>query len=318
MEDPSVSVVIPTYNRAKTLARAVDSVLAQTIDAFEVVVVDDGSTDATPELMASYTDNRVRYVRFEENRGANACRNSGIRSSSGEYLSFLDSDDEFTPSHLERVLATLTDAKERVGGVYTSQRFTRNGSTVDISVANDTLRESQTVIGDLKIGFSNLTFRRDVFDTVGTLDESLGAFQDREFLVRYLERYELVPVSDVLVNRYQHEDRGEGVAERISTDFEEKLDALEYLTEKHGEHFSRHEQAFTHYTKGYLHAKLGEFDAARREFVLAVRKNPVRFKYYLQVAASLLGEAGFWLINDLKTAVAGRLSRIRKNLTAKS
>jgi glycosyltransferase involved in cell wall biosynthesis len=95
---PKVSVIIITYNRSQLLPVAIDSVLAQTYPSIEVIVVDDGSTDDTPEVMLHYAE-RVRYIR-QENRGVPAARNTGIRAATGDFINFLDSDDFFLPTKI--------------------------------------------------------------------------------------------------------------------------------------------------------------------------------------------------------------------------
>src|SRR5215218_7102231 len=97
MTEPAVSVVIPTYNRAPLLGRSIRSVLAQCYEDFEVIVVDDGSTDDTAEVVAGFRDARVSYVRLARNTGAGAARNVGIRLARGGFLAFQDSDDEWMP-----------------------------------------------------------------------------------------------------------------------------------------------------------------------------------------------------------------------------
>src|SRR6056297_2960635 len=118
-----VSVIIPTYNRAKTLLRAIDSALAQTIDDLEVVVVDDGSTDNTESVLAAYDDPRVRPVIHETNQGANVARNTGLEHACGEYVAFLDSDDEWHPAKLERQLAVLEERSSDWIGVYCDSAY---------------------------------------------------------------------------------------------------------------------------------------------------------------------------------------------------
>jgi glycosyltransferase involved in cell wall biosynthesis len=106
---PQVSVVIPTYNRATVLGRAVTSVLNQTFSDLECVVVDDGSTDQTVALVEGFQDPRLRLIRLPVNRGVGHARNVGIQAASGELIAFLDSDDEWLPGKLERQVARLRE-----------------------------------------------------------------------------------------------------------------------------------------------------------------------------------------------------------------
>lgn len=96
-----ISVVIPTYNRASTLIRSVNSVLFQTYPVDEIIIVDDCSSDNTEEIVASIDDARVKYLRHSQQLGGNAARNTGIDASSGDYIAFQDSDDEWSLSKLE-------------------------------------------------------------------------------------------------------------------------------------------------------------------------------------------------------------------------
>src|SRR3954471_13927034 len=100
LSTPRVSVVIPAHNRAATLGRAVESVLSQTRQDFEIAIVDDASTDGTVAAIAAMHDDRIRLIRHDRNRGACAARNTGIRAGSAPFVAFLDSDDEWLPHKL--------------------------------------------------------------------------------------------------------------------------------------------------------------------------------------------------------------------------
>ena len=127
----TVSVIVPTYNRARKCKRAVESVLAQTHQNVEVIVVDDGSTDNTQELIENM-DSRVKYIR-QENAGVSAARNSGLRVANGEYIGFLDSDDRWLPWKLEAEL-TVLHAFPEAGMVWTDMTaIDENGVTIQDS-----------------------------------------------------------------------------------------------------------------------------------------------------------------------------------------
>ena len=113
---PRVSVIIPTYNRARFIAETVQSVLDQTFTDFEIVIVDDGSTDNTREVMGSFQDSRIKYI-YQKNNGVCIARNNAINASSGEYLAFLDSDDVLLRNSLEKRVEVL-DRHPEVGFSY--------------------------------------------------------------------------------------------------------------------------------------------------------------------------------------------------------
>lgn len=104
---PKVSVILPTYNRCSTLSRSIDSVLNQTYDNTELLIIDDGSTDGSEKIVHGYDDNRIRLITHQYNRGGSAARNSGIYASSGKYLAFLDSDDSWDCKKIEKQVTQL-------------------------------------------------------------------------------------------------------------------------------------------------------------------------------------------------------------------
>jgi len=124
MSRPIVSIVIPTFNRCHLLARALDSVRSQSVSQWEIVLVNDGSTDSTPALAKHYTKllgDRLQY-HYQDNAGASAARNAGMAYARGEFIAFLDSDDEFLPTKLERQLE-LFEARPALGLVYSDYAY---------------------------------------------------------------------------------------------------------------------------------------------------------------------------------------------------
>ena len=117
-QSTAVSVVIPSYNRAHLVKRAIDSVLNQTYREFEVIVVDDASTDGTAEIVKGLADQRVRYVKHQANRGVSESRNTGIKAAKGHLIGFLDSDDEWLPHKLRKQIDRFNELPSDTGVVY--------------------------------------------------------------------------------------------------------------------------------------------------------------------------------------------------------
>ena len=129
--NPLVTVVIPTKNRARLLPRAIKSVLAQSYSNFELVIVDDGSSDNTPQTVQSFTDSRIHYIRHEVASGAAAARNAGVAASSGEYVAFLDDDDQLTPNKLSVQVEAFQKSVSTVGIVISDVDVFRDGTPAD-------------------------------------------------------------------------------------------------------------------------------------------------------------------------------------------
>src|SRR5262245_18204916 len=127
---PSVSIVIPTYNRANLIARSLQSVLDQSYEDFEILVIDDGSTDQTAAVVAGFRDQRIIYTRLARNSGAGGARNVGIKMSKGQFLAFQDSDDEWLPQKLAKHMEMFKKGASKLGVVYSDkQRILKNGTT---------------------------------------------------------------------------------------------------------------------------------------------------------------------------------------------
>jgi len=117
---PKVSVIIPTYNRAEFLRSAIESALTQTYTDLEIIVSDDKSTDHTKEVVRSFIDERTKYIRNKGKKGVSAARNSAILASKGEYIAFLDDDDEWFPDKLQRQVEVLDHSRPNICGVHSN------------------------------------------------------------------------------------------------------------------------------------------------------------------------------------------------------
>jgi glycosyltransferase involved in cell wall biosynthesis len=201
-----VSVVIPTYNRRHLIGRALQSVFDQTVQDFEVLVVDDGSTDGTPETVAALGDPRVKILRHAANRGAQAARNTGIRAAIGQYVAFLDSDDTWMRDKLERQLACFATAKPDLGVVHAPCLVQADDASLARAVDVPPLRG--VVYAELLASpgpvFPALLVRRECFEDIGLLDESLPAYQEWDTVIRLARRYAFDWVPVPLVTYHLH------------------------------------------------------------------------------------------------------------------
>ena len=186
MTPPLVSVVIPAYQRAESIGRAIDSALAQTMGDLEVIVVDDGSTDGTAEVVRAVPDSRVRLLAHETNKGGNAARQTGIDAAQGTWVAFLDSDDAWLPEKLARQLARLAEAGPDYGLCYTwfwieaPNEPPRPSQAVTV----EGLRRPELLAGNLVGTFSTMLVSRAVLGQVGGLDLSLPSCQDWDLVIR--------------------------------------------------------------------------------------------------------------------------------------
>jgi glycosyltransferase involved in cell wall biosynthesis len=207
-KNPTVSVIIPTYNRAQTINRAVQSVLDQTFSDFKVIVVDDASTDGTDKLAASFKDSRIRYIRHDSNKGGSAARNTGIRSSTGKYIAFLDSDDTWLPEKLRLQVQHFESLTADVGVVYTGlTALSKNNTIIGNRVPAASGNIQSAIYAENCIGpLSTVMVRRDCLVRVGLFDEDLPACQDWDLYIRIAGVCQFSFISEALVRYYVSDD----------------------------------------------------------------------------------------------------------------
>ena len=209
-----VSVIIPTYNRATVLERAVQSVRAQTFEDMEIIIVDDGSTDNTEEIVRSIHDKRIRYIRCETNRGPSTARNEGLKVARGKYVAFLDSDDEWLPEKTENQVALMESLSEDWGFSSTGARFIKDGCRESLT-RPDPAREgyafADLVFGRIYIPTPGLMIRTKCLEHAGLFDDRLRVNEDNEFLLRLSRKYKLaiVPEPAVIVHRVTTKPRAD-------------------------------------------------------------------------------------------------------------
>lgn len=206
MKPPSVTVIIPNYNNAAVIRRAIDSVLAQTFSDFELLVVDDASTDESFEVVRCYEDPRLRLLVNEENAGLAGVWNRAVREARAEWIALLDSDDSWQPDKLARQLAFLEVHPDLAGCTCGYRHERLDGTQIVIPKERDTRMRQVLFHNILHIG-TTLVARREVFEESGWFDETLRRGQDTDLLLRLLVKERLAVVPAALATVYQHTQR---------------------------------------------------------------------------------------------------------------
>ncbi len=204
---PGISVIIPNFNRAHTIARAIDSVLSQTLPALEIIVVDDGSSDNSRQFIKDCYPS-VHLI-TQNNMGVSSARNRGIDEAAGEWIAFLDSDDSWLPEKLEsQSNAILENSSYKV--VHTNETWMRNGKILKQK------KKHRKYGGDIfqrclplcVISPSSIMIHRDVFDDVGCFNEDLPVCEDYELWLRICSRYPVFFLQETLIIKHGgHDDQ---------------------------------------------------------------------------------------------------------------
>lgn len=227
---PKVSVILATYNRAYILESAIRSVLDQAYKDFELIIVDDGSTDDTEKLVKHIGDARIVYVRHEKNQGLAVSRNTGIRHAQGEYLAFQDSDDIWVAEKLERQVTLLNNAPQRVGVVYGLLEKTLKDGLVTIVPSDEVrVREGNIFKEILERNFITMQValvRAEYVHEVGLFDPELNWLEDWDFWIRFTHKYEAVHDPVIYV-------RARILGDSLTSNRARRLDARARTYDKH-------------------------------------------------------------------------------------
>lgn len=288
---PSFSFVIPTFDRANLVVRAVSSVLDQTGGDLEVIVVDDGSTDETPHAMAELKDPRLQYLRLDR-AGATVARNHGAEHARGEFLVFLDSDDELLPTWSDSLSGALTSDI----GVVSCDSWRQ--TAVDERERRGAWDLSYVVSGSRAL-FQSGTYAVDraAFHAVGGFDAELVSGHHTDLCFRLLpwlesSRRQVVHLDVPLVVHHL------GAPHSIRRNDRVILEGTEQLIERHGALLEQTPRLLSNYhgVAGVSAARLGQAGRARQHFRMAIRYEPNNLGGWLRLlAASLPGGRRVWL-----------------------
>ena len=279
---PAVSVIIPAYNCAAYLAEAIESVLAQTYRDFEIVVVDDGSTDNTPEVVAPYLS-RINYIR-QPNKGLPGARNTGIKASAGEFVALLDADDSWLPQKLDVQMPYFRDPQ--VGIVYSdfSVRYADGHSLPSYLAERPLASEGFVVDNYIRSRFlfpSSMVLRRSSIEACGLFDEEMLAAEDIELFARICLRWKVARVDQVLMIRTEGTHNITANSSKLN-DYTilafNKILAREPTLPTSTKHVVHVELGRQHWWRGYGYFKAGRSADARRDLLLAIRHDQANLR----------------------------------------
>jgi glycosyltransferase involved in cell wall biosynthesis len=224
---PKVSVIVPAYNQAHFLEKALESLLAQTFRDYEIIVVDDGSTDRTPEIAAHFQE-RIRYIR-QENKGLAGARNTGIVAAQGEWIGLLDSDDEWKPNYLETMVALADENPDGVVFYCLAQSVDVDGNPLPQIVGGPVQTPDELYPAMVRANFiipSTVLMKTEAIKKAGLFDGALRSCEDWDLWLRLLPEQKFLGLNDCLVRYRIH-------GSSLSTDPSGMQRAARMVIEKH-------------------------------------------------------------------------------------
>lgn len=224
---PTVSIIIPTYDRPRLLEKAIISVLNQTYRNFQIIVVDDASQIDVSKTLRKKFGNTITYIRHDTNQGAAVARNTGLQGAEGEYCAFLDDDDLWVPEKLELQLRAFAEGDSNMGLVSCGHKYVYNDKVLmeRLPAYRDDLYLTllkRNVIGSVSLPL----IRRDCLKSVGGFDPKLPSCQDWDLWLRLASNYSIGFINKVLVSRQIHPDQ-------MTSDVKLKIEGRRIFLNKH-------------------------------------------------------------------------------------
>lgn len=283
---PTFTVIVTTYNRAKLLGRTLVSIFAQTFGDFELLVIDDASTDQTHEVVAAFADPRLQYIRQPHNCGVSVARNTAIARARGTFIAIVDDDDTIEPAFLAEVNAALLNAPANVGFLWTwKQRVvqTKTGIQRTKLITYD-IHDAQPLPGDdflgkPRAGSGGLVMRATAFRQVGGFYAEFRTQEDTELLLRLAQRYDYIVVPQPLYAIFHH--RGERLTGRSL----ERTQTYEQITQLHHPSFIKYPSVLSarYYSIGRDYYRYGDRRTGVKYLRQAIEQQPFNLNYRLRL-----------------------------------
>lgn len=232
---PFFTIILPTYNRASFISKAIQSVIDQEYGNWELIIVDDGSTDNTKEVVLSYRDERIKYY-WQENAGRSAARNNGVDVASGEYICFLDSDDYYTKDHLHYLHQVIEQNGQPIAAFYTMIMELIDNRLLKVPVPHYKFENRVDEMLVNIIMTSRISGHHSVFEKE-RFDPKLSVGEDRELLVRIACNYPIIEVPEWTVVYIEHGDRT--VNQNQEANLVHNISLVNDIVESHRGHLSK-------------------------------------------------------------------------------
>ena len=300
---PKVSVIIPTHNRTVFLRGALESVLRQTYEDFDIIVVDDASKEDVQGIINGFHDSRIRLIRHDFSMGEAGARNTGILNSQGEYIAFLDDDDEWLPKKLALQVEILDNSPSKVGGAYTGyigvnfadQRVMyRKVPSKKGDIYRDLLRRN--VIGTP----STVLIRRACIEKAGLFDGSVFYGIDCDLYLRIARHFHFEYLEEPLVKYHIHDDRITSNPEIVSKGLEAM--SRKYASER-GFLSDRKIRSLGYLSVGVNFCFRNNTSKGRRAFLKSILLNPFEWKSYFNLGLTLFGSRNFVKLKKMKDSM---------------
>jgi glycosyltransferase involved in cell wall biosynthesis len=300
MKKPTVSVIIPTYNRAHLIGRAIQSVLNQTYPDFELIIVDDASTDHTENVIKEFLqkDKRISYLKHDKNKGGSAARNTGIKTSKGEYIAFLDSDDEWLQGKLEKQTRFFLDKSIDVALVYTgSLKINGNLEKISTKIIH---KKKGWIFKDLLLKYcigptSSIMIRQKCLKDVGLFDEDLPSCHDWDLWLRISKKYKIDCLEEPLVKYYINEMS-------ITANEDVKILGRKKIIENFKNDLNENNRILAqHYFEiGNIYCHYLDINDGKKYFFKAIYTYPFNIKYIIYFISSLFNKKVYLVLAKIK------------------
>ncbi len=287
---PKVSVIIPCYNSERFIRQTLESVLSQTFNDLEIIVVDDGSTDSTADIVNSFKDNRIVY-HYKANQGLSSARNKGISLSQGEYIAFLDHDDIWLPEKLKIQLEVFT-ANQEAAMVFSDAYITDlNGKRIKRFFKISPPFKGKVfnkLLSDNFVPILTVMLKRTVFEKTGLFNSNYKIAEDWDFFLRLAKNYSFDYINTPLAEYRVHDA---SFSKNAKLALEESLDLMQrYLTEfnRLNRRIIKNKISELKLQLGSIYFHAGEILTARKQFLDSIRNNSFNFRSYLGICATIL------------------------------